>query len=51
VHPLDPRLRSIGVDRVAFAYQPPAGDFKQQLAPFLEETFPGLTIYHLRARD
>jgi ABC-type multidrug transport system fused ATPase/permease subunit len=51
VHPLDPRLGSIGVDRVAFAYQPPASEFKQQLAPFLEETFPGLTVYRLRQGD
>ena len=51
VHPLDPRLRSIGVDRVAFAYLPPADEFKQPLAPFLEEALPGLIVYHLRHRD
>jgi hypothetical protein len=48
VDPLDPRLRLIGVDRVAFAYQPPSAELSQALAPLLEETLPGLKVYHLR---
>jgi hypothetical protein len=51
VYPLDPRLKSIGVERVAFAYQPATPEFKQQLAPFLEETLPGLIVYRLRQGD
>ncbi len=48
VNPLDPRLKRIGVDRVAFAYQPPTAEFEGALAPFLEESLPGLQVYHLR---
>lgn len=51
VNPLDPRLKSIGVNRVAFAYQPPAAELKQQLAPLLEEALPGLPVYRLRQGD
>lgn len=48
VNPLDSRLRLIGVDRIAFAYQPPSAELRQALAPLLEETLPGLKVYHLR---
>ena len=48
VHPLDPHLKEIGVDRIAFAYQPPSAEFNHPLDPFLEEKLPGLQVYHLR---
>ena len=48
VDPLDPRLKQIGVNRVAFAYQPPSAEFDGPLAPFLEESLPGLQVYQLR---
>lgn len=47
VNPLDPRLHSIGVRHVAFAYQPPAPRLRQLLAPRLEATLPGLSVYRL----
>jgi hypothetical protein len=48
VHPLDLRLKEIGVNRIAFAYQPPSAEFHRPLEPFREENLPGLQIYHLR---
>jgi hypothetical protein len=48
VNPIDPRLKQIGVNRVAFAYQPPAKEFAGPLAPHLETSLPGLQIYRLR---
>jgi hypothetical protein len=48
VNPLDARLKEIGVDRIAFSYQPPSAEFNGQLAPLWETTLPGLQVYHLR---
>jgi hypothetical protein len=48
VNPLDPRLKEIGVNRVAFAYHPPLKEFADQLAPYFETSLPGLQVYRLR---
>jgi hypothetical protein len=48
VHPLDPRLKEISVNRIAFAYQPPSAEFNRPLDPFLEKNLPGLEVYHLQ---
>lgn len=45
VNPFDPHLKQIGVNRIAFAYQPPAAPYDKQLVPFLEVTLPGLQVY------
>ena len=45
--PLDARLKDIGVDRIAFAYEAPPPQLKRRLAPLLEATLPGLRVYRL----
>ncbi len=48
VSPLDPRLKQIGVDRVAFASEPPTGEYLRELTPFFESSLPDIQVYHLR---
>ncbi len=48
VNPLDPRLRQIGVDRVAFASEPPTGEYLRELTPSFESNLPDIQVYHLR---
>jgi hypothetical protein len=48
VPPLDPRLKQIGVDHVAFASEPPTGEYLRELTPFFESSLPDLQVYHLR---
>jgi hypothetical protein len=45
--PLDPRLKEIGVDRIAFASQLPRPQLNRRLAPLLEASLPGLRVYRL----
>lgn len=48
VNPLDPRLKQIGVDHVAFASEPPTGEYLRELTPLLESSLPDVQVYHLR---
>lgn len=48
VNPLDPRLQQIGVDRVAFASEPPTGEYLRELTPSFESSLPDIQVYHLR---
>jgi hypothetical protein len=48
VNPLDPRLKQIGVDRVAFASHPLTGEYLRELTPSFESSLPNLQVYHLR---
>jgi hypothetical protein len=48
VNPLDPRLKQIDVDRVAFATNPPPGEYLRELTPLFETSLPDIQVYHLR---